>query len=61
MQFYDCPDCTYAFKSVLYAATTLFKELLAGGSWMMSLSLLGKDPIASLLLMIAAVTVTLGI
>jgi len=60
MKFDDCSDCSSAFRSVGYSVLTLFKELIAGGSWVMSLSLWDKSPGAILLMIVTTVTVTLG-
>jgi len=60
MEFYDCPECSHAFRSVGYSVITLFRELIAGGSWVMSLSLWQRSPGAIFLMIVTTVTVTLG-
>jgi len=58
--FYDCDDCSYAFRSVGYSVITLFRELIAGGSWIMSLSLWEKDPVATTIVILTTACISLG-
>jgi len=54
-------ECSQAFKSVRYSVITLFKQLIAGGSWIISFSLFEKEPWLIVLLMITTLTISLGI
>jgi len=59
--FSDCSDCSYAFSSVGSSVLTLFNELIAGGTWILSLSLWKASPAAILMLSLTSVLVLLGL
>jgi len=59
--FSDCPDCSDAFSSVGSSLLTLFNELIAGGTWILSLSLWKASPAAILMLSLTSVLVLLGL
>jgi len=39
-----CSECTGAFNSVTWSTVTLFKEVIAGGSWIISFPLIKEAP-----------------
>jgi len=57
----ECDECDGGFKSVWYSVLTLFKQLIAGDSWIISFPLLDKSPALAPLLIFVVVTVTLGV
>lgn len=61
MNWSDCPDCSTAFSTVQYSIVSMFNELIAGGSWTMSLSLFKRDPKATVLIISVVVTINLAI
>jgi len=55
-----CANCNDAFRSVQYSVISLFQELIVGGSWIMSLSIFEKDPLASVVMIVTVITITIG-
>jgi len=56
-----CKQCSAAFRSVGHSTMTLYRELVMGGTWITSFTLMEKDPAAILLIIVTSSTITLGI
>jgi len=61
LDFGGCLDCNMAFKSVGVAAVTLFRELIAGGSWLFSQKMVESNLVIAFLMTLASATIILGI
>jgi len=55
-----CSECTTAFRSVWWSTITLFKQVIAGDSWIISYPLIESQPGVAFVMMVIVVTVSLG-
>jgi len=55
-----CTNCSEAFNSVLWSTLTLFREIIAGGSWIISYRVVEERPLVGILLVMVVVVVSLG-
>jgi len=55
-----CSECTTAFRSVWWSTITLFKQVIAGDSWIVSYPLIERQPGVAFVMMVIVVTVSLG-
>jgi len=60
MVYTSCPDCSDAFRSVFWSTITLFKEIIAGGSWIVSSSVIEKSPPLCIVLVMIVAVISLG-
>jgi len=60
IQYEDCPGCEKGFSSVFHAVMTLFKALIAGDSWIVSMQLLEGRPFLAPIMIFVVITITLG-
>jgi len=60
MVYTSCPDCSDAFRSVFWSTLTLFKEIIAGGSWIISSSVIERSPALCIVLVMAVAVISLG-
>jgi len=56
----SCSECTTAFRSVWWSTITLFKQVIAGDSWIVSYPLIEREPYMAFIIMTVVVTVSLG-
>jgi len=56
----DCEECSKGFQTVWYSVLTLFKQLIAGDSWIISFKLIDKEPWIAVLMIAIVVTISLG-
>jgi len=61
LPFGNCTDCNKGFETVQSSVLTLFSELIAGGSWLMSLSVYNANPGATALIILTTISIVLGI
>jgi len=61
MSWDGCRECKDAFRTVGHSTMTLYKELVTGGTWISSFTMMDKSPAASLLIILTTSTITLGI
>jgi len=60
LRYEDCDDCHEGFSTVWKSVMTLFRALIAGDSWIVSLKLLGGSPWLAPIMIFVVITITLG-
>lgn len=60
VQYSTCSDCSLAFRSVWWSTITLFREIIAGGSWIVSPGVIEKNPELAFIIVIIVVVISLG-
>jgi len=60
VEYGTCSDCSSAFNSVVRSSITLFKEIVAGGSWMISYQVMQRSPWLGIVLVMVVAIVSLG-
>jgi len=56
----SCPDCSSSFRTVYWSTFTLFKEVVAGGSWIISTPMIERSPHLGVLLVFVVILISLG-
>jgi len=59
--YYGCTECTHAFGSVWESVLTLFKQIIAGDSWIISFPLIEKRWWIALIMIFMVVTTGMGV
>jgi len=60
ISYFQCEECTLAFRSVWYSVLTLFKQLVAGDTWVMSFPLFEERLWFSFLIMGIIVSISIA-
>jgi len=55
-----CNECSQAFNSVYWSTLTLFREIIAGGSWIISTPVIKQSPSVGIVLVTVVVVISLG-
>jgi len=61
IHYFGCTECTEAFRSVSQSVLTLFKQLIAGDSWLISFPLFNEEPLSVIIMVAIVVTIMLGV
>jgi len=61
IDYFQCVECTNAYRSVYYSSMTLFKQLIAGDVWLISFPLMDRLPWTAAFFIVLVGTVMLGI